>query len=60
MIKNHYLWLKKFWTPRKDSYSGYGQCIRESQLRLSYEVYHPQLPEFIAQAIQVFAKNELT
>src|ERR1700722_4872834 len=59
ITKSHYLWLKKFWTPARDSYSGYGQFIVESNLRQSYEAYHPQLPEFIAQAIQVFAKNEL-
>jgi DNA-binding transcriptional MerR regulator len=60
ITKNHYLWLKRFWTPVRDSYAGYGQFIADSNLRLSYEVYHPQLPEFIAKAIQVFAKNELS
>lgn len=34
--------------------------IPESNLREAYEIYHPELPEFIAKAIQIFAKNELS
>lgn len=60
ITKNHYLWLKRFWTPARDSYSAYGKFIPESNLRQRYEEYHPQLPEFIAKAIQVFAQNELS
>ena len=59
IIRKHYLWLKKFWTPTRESYSGHGQFIVESDLRKAYEAHHPQLPEFIAEAIQVFAKIEL-
>lgn len=60
ITKGHYLWLKKYWTPARDSYSAYGKFIVESELRKSYEAYHPQLPEFLAQAIQVFAEKELS
>lgn len=60
LIRSHYLWLKRFWTPTKDSYAGYGRFIADSHLRHSYEVYHQKLPEFISQAIQIFAKNELS
>jgi len=59
IIRKHYLWLKKFWTPTRESYSGHGQFIVESDLRNAYEAHHPQLPEFIAEAIQTFAKIEL-
>lgn len=59
IISRHYQWLKKFWTPTRESYAGHGQFIEESELRKAYEVYHPELPRFIAEAIQVFAKNEL-
>lgn len=60
ITKRHYLWLKRFWTPARNSYTAYGTFIPESDLRQSYEVYHPQLPEFIAKAIQIFAINELS
>ncbi|MBA3237683.1 MAG: MerR family transcriptional regulator [Parachlamydiaceae bacterium] len=59
IIRRHYLWLKKYWTPTKESYSGHGQFIVESELKKVYESYHPQLPEFMAEAIQIFAEQEL-
>lgn len=59
MIRRHYLWLKKFWTPTKESYSGHGQLILDSDLRKAYEAHHPQLPKFISEAIQVFSEVEL-
>jgi DNA-binding transcriptional MerR regulator len=59
VIRRHYLWLKNFWTPTKESYAGHGQFIAESDLRKAYEEYHPRLPEYIAEAIQFFAKAEL-
>lgn len=60
VIRRHYLWLKNFWTPTKESYAGHGQFIADSDLRRAYEEYHPRLPEFIAEAIQVFASRELS
>ncbi len=59
VIRRHYLWLKNFWTPTKESYAGHGQFIADSDLRKAYEEYHPRLPEFIAEAIQIFANKEL-
>lgn len=58
-VSRHYHWLKKFWTPTKESYAGHGQLIVSSDLRKAYAAYHPQLPEFIAAAIQIFADKEL-
>lgn len=43
VIGRHYKWLKRFWTPTKESYAGHGQFIEESELRKAYEAYHPQL-----------------
>ena len=59
VIRKHFLWLSKFWTPTKESYAGHGQFIADSELRKAYEIYHARLPEFLSEAIQVFAKNEL-
>ncbi len=58
-VRRHYQWLKHFWTPNRESYSGHGQFIVQSELRKAYEAFDPELPEFIAEAIQEFAKNEL-
>ncbi|MBS3904378.1 MAG: MerR family transcriptional regulator [Simkania sp.] len=59
VVRRHYLWLSKCWTPTQESYAGHGQFIADSDLRKAYEAYHPRLPEFIAEAIQVFANKEL-
>ncbi len=59
LIHRHYVWISKCWTPTKESYAGHGQFIVDSDLRKAYEAYHPQLPEFIAEAILVFADKEL-
>lgn len=59
IIQRHYLWLKSYWAPTKDSYSGHGQLILESDLRKAYEAFHPKLPEFIAEGIQIFSEREL-
>ncbi len=59
VIRRHYLWLKQFWTPTKESYVAHGRFIEESELRKAYEAYHPQLPEFVSKAIQLFAEKEL-
>jgi len=60
VIRKHHQWLKKFWTPTKESYPSHGQLIVETDLRKAYEKYHLELPEFIAEAIQIFSENELT
>ena len=57
VIGRHYMWLKKCWTPTRVSYASHGQFIAESDLRKAYEAHHKELPEFIARAIQVFAKS---
>jgi DNA-binding transcriptional MerR regulator len=59
VVRRHYQWLKQFWTPTRASYAGHSQLIVDSELRKAYEAYHPQLPEFIAGAIKVFAEKEL-
>ena len=60
VIRRHYQWLKQFWTPTRESYAGHCLLIVDSDLRKAYEAYHPQLPEFAAAAIKVFAERELT
>jgi hypothetical protein len=59
VIRRHYEWLKQFWTPTRESYTGHSQVIVDSDLRKAYEAYHPQLPAFIAEAIRSFADSDL-
>ncbi len=60
VIRRHYKWLKRFWTPTKESYAGHGQFIEDSEFSKAYEAYHPQLPRYISEAIQFFVKKELS
>ena len=59
VVRQHYQWLKRFWTPTKESYPGHGRLIVETDLRKPYVAHHPQLPQFIAEAMLIFAKKEL-
>jgi len=59
VVRRHYEWLKRFWTPNKESYGGHSLMIEDTDLRKAYEAYHPQLPKFIAAAIRIFAEKEL-
>jgi len=59
LIRRHYEWLKKFWTPNRESYSGHGRFILESELRKAYDKYDPKLAEFMAEAMNTFAEAEL-
>ena len=44
----------------RQSDAGHGQLIVDSDLRQGHQAYHPQLPEFTAAAIKVFAATELS
>ena len=59
VIRRHFQWLKHFWTPTRESYAGHSQLIVDSDLRKAYEAHHPQLPEFAAAGMKVFAEREL-
>jgi MerR family transcriptional regulator, thiopeptide resistance regulator len=60
IVRRHFQWLKKFWTPNKESYSGHALLIVESDLRKAYEAYHARLAEFLSEGIKIFAEQELS
>jgi len=60
LVRRHYQWLKRFWTPNRESYAGHSQFIVESDLRKAYDAYHPELADFLAAGMKVFAKRELS
>jgi MerR family transcriptional regulator, thiopeptide resistance regulator len=60
IIRRHYEWLKQFWTPNRESYTGHGRTIVDSDLRKPYEAHHTKLPEFMADAMSIFAESQLS
>ncbi len=59
VTRRHYEWILQFWTPSRESYTGFAELIVSSELRAPYSAGDPELPEFIAQAIRTFARTEL-
>jgi hypothetical protein len=59
LIRRHYEWMCQFWTPNRESYRGHSQLILDSELRSAYTTHHPDLPEYIVEAIGHFADHEL-
>ena len=60
IVRRHFTWLKQFWTPNQESYAGHGDFIVSSELRNAYDKYDPNLAEFLANAIRIFAQKELS
>jgi MerR family transcriptional regulator, thiopeptide resistance regulator len=60
LIQRHFTWLKRFWTPNQESYAGHADFLATSELRKAYDKYDPDLAEFMASAMKVFAKKELS
>lgn len=61
IVKKHYQMTKLFWTPTRDSYIGLGQLYcSHPDFKDFYNRYHPNLLEFLVDAMKVFAVNELS
>lgn len=60
IVLTHHNWIKSFWTPSKKSYIELGRLYKNHpDFRKFYESYDPQLIDYIFQAIQIFAENQL-
>ena len=60
LIKKHFAMVSIFWKPTKSNYIGLGQMYKEYlDFKNFYASYHPNLVEFLANAMQIFAENEL-
>ncbi len=60
-IRKHYAWVKLFWTPNKESYVGLGEMyLSHEDFRAFYNAYHPELVEYIVEAMKIFAERELS
>lgn len=60
IVCKHHNWITSFWTPSKKSYIELGQLYQNHpDFRKFYETYDPELIDYIFNAIQIFAENEL-
>lgn len=57
VIKRHYDWITKFWTPNKESYVGLAQLYTEKEWQKTFEMYHPELAQYLFDAMQIFARR---
>ena len=63
VVRKNYEWLKRFWTPNKESFSDLGQMYTEFEWKKFFEKYdphHPKLAKFLAEGMKVFAERELS
>lgn len=61
IILRHYEWLKKYWTPSRESYIGLGKCYIEYEWKTAFKVdpEHPRLAKFLADGMKIFAEKNL-
>lgn len=60
IIGRHYELIKKFWAPMSESYAGLGQMyIEHPEFKEMYAQYHPELAQFLADAMSIYAKRSL-
>jgi DNA-binding transcriptional MerR regulator len=63
IIRRHYEWLQKFWTPDRSSYAGMGQGYAGFEWKDVFKAYDPEHPKFalfFAEGIRIFAEKELS
>lgn len=63
IIRRHYEWLKKYWTPDRASYAGVGEGYTGFEWKDAFKPYDPEHPKFagfFAEGIKVFAEKELS
>lgn len=60
LVRRHYAVVDRFWTPNREAYIGLGRGYCEHpDFRKLYEGYHPQLAEYLAKAMKIYAESEL-
>ena len=59
IIRRHFKWIKNFWTPTRQTYAGLAAGYLEPDFQKVFDAYHPQLAKFLAEAMKIFAENEL-
>ncbi len=62
VIKRHFDWIKKFWTPNKESYSGLGKGYLGFEWKKAFAAHdddHPKLAMFLSKGMDHFAQTKL-
>lgn len=60
LMGEHYSWLKRTWTPTKESYLGLAELYQTPDFKKFYDKLHPDLLEFMLKAMKIFAENKLS
>ena len=61
LIQRHYSWVKNFWTPTKTTYLALAHMyLDHPDYRVFYNRYHPNLAEYLVEAMRVYAERELS
>lgn len=58
IIKRHHVWVG--WRPTKEKYIALGQLYLTPEFKIFFEKQHPNLLDFMVEAMKVFAENELS
>ncbi len=59
VIAEHYKHLSNFYTPNKDMYKGLAEMyIGDTRFKSFFETYHPDLPQFMHDAMMVFVEDK--
>ena len=60
LIGEHHTAVTRFWTPTRHSYLGLGQLyVDHPEFRSRYDARHPDLAEYLRDAIAVYARTRL-
>ncbi|MFY0546441.1 MerR family transcriptional regulator [Brevibacillus sp. H7] len=60
LVQKHFEWINNFYTPTKEVYAGLGDLyVDHPDFRKFYEKYHPQLAEYLRDAIKIYADQNL-
>ncbi|MDP1603573.1 MAG: MerR family transcriptional regulator [Legionella sp.] len=61
LVQRHYTWVCNFWIPTKETYTGLAQMyLDHPDYRSFYSKYHPDLVEYLVEAMRFYAENELS
>jgi DNA-binding transcriptional MerR regulator len=60
VVRRHFDWINRFYTPTREVYTGLGQMYRDDpRFRANYDQYDPRLADFLPEAMRVFAEQNL-
>ena len=61
LVQRHYDWVNVFWTPTHESYTVLAQMyLDHPDYREFYNKYHPNLVEYLVEAMRVYAAHKLS